>query len=85
MWKQETVEQLRRDWADGLSVVQIGKRTGLGKNAVVGKAHRLGLLPRPSPIHRGQAPAEPPITPRAHPLPPGATTLPPLASLSDPL
>lgn len=82
MWTAKAVEQLRREWVEGLSVVQIGKSTGMGKNAVVGKAHRLGLLPRPSPINRSQTPAEPPTTPRAHRLPPGATTLAPLPSLT---
>ena len=32
--------------------VEIGKQLGVSKNAVVGKAHRLGLTGRPSPIKR---------------------------------
>lgn len=37
-------------WDAGLSMSAIGERMHLGKNSVVGKVHRLGLPPRPSPI-----------------------------------
>jgi GcrA cell cycle regulator len=54
-WTHETVALLRLYWAEGFSTAQIGRRLGCGKNAVVGKAHRLGLSPRPSPIGAGEA------------------------------
>ncbi|MBI0538948.1 GcrA cell cycle regulator [Roseomonas sp. KE2513] len=56
-WSAEAIEQLRALWAEGHSTAEIGRRMGISKNAVVGKAHRLHLPARPSPIHREQAPA----------------------------
>jgi GcrA cell cycle regulator len=50
IWTEERVAELGRLWAEGLSTAEIGRRLGLTKNAVVGKAHRLALAPRPSPL-----------------------------------
>jgi GcrA cell cycle regulator len=50
VWTPERVEQLGSLWNEGLSTAEIGRRLGLTKNAVVGKAHRLCLPPRPSPL-----------------------------------
>ena len=72
--KEETVARLRALWAEGHSTAEIGRRMGTSKNAVVGKAHRLGLPPRPSPI-RGKGTG----TPRRPPPRPRGPTLPPLA------
>ena len=52
-WTDEQVEELKRLWEKGLTTGEIGKALGVSKNAVVGKAHRLGLNGRPSPIRRG--------------------------------
>ncbi len=52
-WTEETIAQLRHLWSEGHSTAEIGRRLGVTKNAVVGKAHRLLLPPRPSPIRRG--------------------------------
>jgi GcrA cell cycle regulator len=49
-WTQAKEDELRALWAEGHSTAQIGARMGLTKNAVVGKAHRLDLPSRPSPI-----------------------------------
>ena len=51
-WNDENVEKLRDLWDQGLPTAQIGKLLGFTKNAVVGKAHRIGLERRPSPIRR---------------------------------
>ena len=51
-WTPKLVEDLARLWADGASTAEIGRHLGISKNAVVGKAHRLGLPQRPSPIKR---------------------------------
>lgn len=50
IWTAERVEQLAQLWNEGLSTAEIGRRLGITKNAVVGKAHRLALAPRPSPL-----------------------------------
>ena len=59
-WAEETIVRLRTLWDEGLSTAEIGRRLGVSKNAVVGKAHRLDLPARPSPIRRdGSGPAAP--------------------------
>ncbi len=76
-WADETIIRLRELWSEGHSTAEIGRRLGVSKNAVVGKAHRLDLPARPSPIRReGERP--PPRTgpPRRFAGP----TLPPLSS-----
>ncbi|MGC2854322.1 GcrA family cell cycle regulator [Novispirillum sp. DQ9] len=57
VWTDERIEELKSLWAEGLTTGEIGKRLGVSKNAVVGKAHRLGLKGRPSPIKRAGTPA----------------------------
>ena len=51
-WDDNNVSKLRELWDLGLPTAQIGKLLGFTKNAVVGKAHRIGLERRPSPISR---------------------------------
>lgn len=51
-WTDARIALLRSLWAAGLSAATISQRMGLTKNQVVGKAHRLGLAARPSPIAR---------------------------------
>lgn len=62
-WTVERVLELRKLWATGASTAEIGRRLGVSKNAVVGKAHRSGLAPRPSPIRRLPASPPPPARP----------------------
>ena len=71
-WSAEAIDRLRALWAEGHSTAEIGRRMGISKNAVVGKAHRLNLPARPSPIRRDATPrpAMPRIaTPRPAPAP----------------
>lgn len=50
-WTAEREQALRDLWADtALSAAAIGRQLGLSKNAIVGKARRLDLPNRPSPI-----------------------------------
>jgi GcrA cell cycle regulator len=63
-WGPDAIETLRALWAEGLSTAEIGRRMGVSKNAVVGKAHRLNLPARPSPIRRDGAPSPRPPAPR---------------------
>jgi len=55
-WTDAQITQLRTLWADGHSTAEIGRRMDIGKNAVVGKAHRLNLPSRKSPIVRDRGP-----------------------------
>lgn len=66
-WTDEKIEDLKKLWAKGLSTAEIGRALGVSKNAVVGKSHRLGLKPRPSPI--SGKPAEPAPVAKAKPKP----------------
>ncbi len=50
VWTLERIESLGALWGQGLSTAEIGRRLGVTKNAVVGKAHRLALAPRQSPV-----------------------------------
>ena len=76
IWTDAAVEQLRALWAKGLSSMQISRRMpGTTKNAIIGKAHRLNLPSRASPIKKTGAPKAQPIirkTPTLPPLPPRA-------------
>jgi GcrA cell cycle regulator len=78
VWDDETIRQLRDFWTQGHSTAEIGRRLGVSKNAIVGKAHRLDLDARPSPIRRDAAK---PVADRSASYPRvDGPTLPPLAS-----
>lgn len=68
-WTEETIARLRALWAEGHSTAEIGRRMGISKNAVVGKAHRLQLAARPSPIRRGEEAPRRPASARRPPSP----------------
>ncbi|WP_300303138.1 GcrA family cell cycle regulator [Ferrovibrio sp.] len=59
VWTDEKVKLLVQLWESGQSITQIGKALGMTRNAVVGKAHRIGLAKRASPIMRSEKPAQP--------------------------
>jgi GcrA cell cycle regulator len=98
-WTPEQDARLQELWAQGLSASAIGRAMGCTKNAVVGRAHRLKLAARPTPIrpatgrpakkaapYRGAAAV---ITARAamrsSPVPASATTRPPQVPPAIPL
>jgi len=55
-WTDERIEQLRQMWQNGHTASQIAETLGgVSRNAVIGKAHRLGLQSRPSPVKAGEA------------------------------
>ncbi len=57
-WTEERVNLLKQLWGTGKSASEIAEILGgVSRNAVIGKAHRLGLSGRPSPIKRKKQPA----------------------------
>ena len=58
-WTDEDIEKLKKFWAEGHSTAEIGRLIGKSKNAVVGKAHRLNLAARPSPIKKASLSPKP--------------------------
>lgn len=75
-WTEERIDKLTRMWEGGATASQIAEELGgVSRNAVIGKAHRLGLKSRPSPVkaaERTEDPAPAPRPPRAAPPPPPA-------------
>ncbi len=45
-WTPERIECLTILWKEGVTTAEIGRRIGVTKNAVIGKVHRIGLVPR---------------------------------------
>jgi GcrA cell cycle regulator len=59
-WNEDRVEMLRRLWLQGQSASQIAALLGgVTRNAVIGKAHRLGLSGRITVVKRETQPAIP--------------------------
>ena len=87
-WTDERIERLKAMWNEGKTASVIAEELGgVSRNAVIGKAHRLGLESRPSPVKPGEerpaeqateapaATATPPAAPTqtAKPIPPEPT------------
>ncbi|WP_336963150.1 GcrA family cell cycle regulator [Sphingobium aquiterrae] len=57
-WTDERIDQLKTMWEKGMTASQIAEELGgVSRNAVIGKAHRLGLQSRPSPVKSTDATA----------------------------
>jgi GcrA cell cycle regulator len=83
-WTDERIETLRKMWDSGLTATQIAEELGgVSRNAVIGKAHRLGLASRPSPVKpnateaKAAAPAAAAAPPPPRPAPPPKPVSPP--------
>lgn len=64
-WTDERIERLRTMWENGLTASQIADDLGgVSRNAVIGKAHRLGLKARPSPVKANDDDAKPAAKPK---------------------
>ena len=70
-WTDERIEKLTKMWEGGATASQIADELGgVSRNAVIGKAHRLGLKARPSPVKANEKPVRPPASPKkAKPTP----------------
>ncbi|MCC6598788.1 MAG: gcrA cell cycle regulator family protein [Alphaproteobacteria bacterium] len=59
-WTDERVALLKRLWCEGKTAAEIAKELGdVSRNAVIGKAHRLKLSNRVSPIQQNKKPVTP--------------------------
>ena len=59
-WTEERIDRLKKMWQDGATASQIADELGgVSRNAVIGKAHRLGLESRPSPVRPGEEKEKP--------------------------
>ena len=54
IWTDNLQAQLRELWEQGLTAFQIAAELSVTRNAVIGKAHRLGLSGRASPIRQAK-------------------------------
>jgi GcrA cell cycle regulator len=74
-WTDERIEKLMKMWEGGATASQIADELGgVSRNAVIGKAHRLGLKARPSPVKPNEkaeaaAPAAAPVAKKPKPAP----------------
>ncbi|MBB3035094.1 GcrA family cell cycle regulator [Alteriqipengyuania lutimaris] len=67
-WTEERTGTLKRMWESGATATEIAKELGdVSRNAVIGKAHRLGLKSRPSPVKAAEKKTKP--APKAKPAP----------------
>jgi GcrA cell cycle regulator len=58
-WTDERIDRLKELWTQGMTASQIADELGgVSRNAVIGKAHRLGLQSRPSPVKPNDMPDE---------------------------
>jgi GcrA cell cycle regulator len=78
-WTDERIDHLKSLWEKGMTASQIAEELGgVSRNAVIGKAHRLGLQSRPSPVRAtdgdtSRAPARKPVPVKPKPAPAFAT------------
>jgi GcrA cell cycle regulator len=67
-WTDERIDQLKTMWERGMTASQIADELGgVSRNAVIGKAHRLGLQSRPSPVKATEPAPKAAPAPRAAP------------------
>ena len=56
VWDEHKLNKLKQLWDEGLPITKIGIEIGVSRNAIAGKAHRLGLPKRNSPISKSGEP-----------------------------
>ena len=63
-WTDERIDRLKELWSQGMTASHIADELGgVSRNAVIGKAHRLGLQSRPSPVKPNEGQGEPAPSP----------------------
>jgi GcrA cell cycle regulator len=68
-WTDERIATLTKMWESGATASQIADELGgVSRNAVIGKAHRLGLKSRPSPVKPNEEKAAPKKAPEPAPV-----------------
>ncbi|MFA7596972.1 MAG: GcrA family cell cycle regulator [Novosphingobium sp.] len=81
-WTEERIATLTKMWEGGATASQIAEHLGgVSRNAVIGKAHRLGLKSRPSPVKPNEGSAAKP-KPAASAKKPPKPAAPPAAPAS---
>ena len=69
-WTEERTATLKRMWEGGATATEIAKELGeVSRNAVIGKAHRLGLKSRPSPVKGNEGETKKKPAPKAKAAP----------------
>ena len=77
-WTDERIDTLKKMWDSGLTATQIAEELGgVSRNAVIGKAHRLGLPARPSPVKPNEAKLAAAANAAPKPAAPAAPAAPP--------
>lgn len=62
-WTPARVEILTQMWGEGATAAVIATKIGISRNAVIGKASRIGLAGRPNPIKQSDGTPKP-VKPR---------------------
>lgn len=66
VWDEPQLNKLKKLWDEGLPITKIGIELGVSRNAIAGKAHRLGLPKRNSPISKSGDPRKNQKHPEIH-------------------
>ncbi len=56
VWDEKKLNKLKKLWDEGMPITKIGIEIGVSRNAIAGKAHRMGLPKRNSPISKSGDP-----------------------------
>ncbi len=85
-WTDERIDRLKNLWSNGMTASQIADELGgVSRNAVIGKAHRLGLQSRPSPVKPNEpGAAAPAAKPAPAPVPAPAAAAAPAVAPAEP-
>jgi len=84
-WTDERIERLKALWTKGMTASHIADELGgVSRNAVIGKAHRLGLQSRPSPVKPNEPEPKPKAKAKEKPQPAPAEAKSPAAEAPRP-